>query len=276
MSFIKDIFDIGKELISGNQDRQQQKEQNRLNAELNASNEALQREFAQQGIRWKVADAEAAGIHPLAALGAQTFGFAPHQVGESALPPAVNFRNMGQNLSRSWGATRTAEERMAERLRLENMQLQNDMLREDLRSRVNDATNPGFPDAFNSDGQVDGRVVEVSNRIPSRARGAPHQEAGYRPDVSFTATPYGAAPMIPQGISESLEDDFIGKLAWRIRNNLYPNLGVKSGAPSKKDLPSWADDWSWSKVHQTWRPIKRKEMSGRWRYSTPGLRSQFD
>ena len=32
----------------------------------------MQKEFAQNGIRWKVADAKAAGIHPLAALGAQT------------------------------------------------------------------------------------------------------------------------------------------------------------------------------------------------------------
>ena len=32
-------------------------------------NEALQREFAQNGIRWRAADARAAGLHPLAALG---------------------------------------------------------------------------------------------------------------------------------------------------------------------------------------------------------------
>ena len=41
----------------------------------------LQREFAQNGIRWKVADAEAAGIHPLAALGAQTTPYQPVSIG---------------------------------------------------------------------------------------------------------------------------------------------------------------------------------------------------
>jgi hypothetical protein len=38
----------------------------------NEANIALQREFAQKSIQWKTADAKAAGLHPLAALGAQT------------------------------------------------------------------------------------------------------------------------------------------------------------------------------------------------------------
>ena len=38
----------------------------------NDNNAALQREFAQHGIRWKVADAKAAGLHPLYAIGAVT------------------------------------------------------------------------------------------------------------------------------------------------------------------------------------------------------------
>lgn len=39
-------------------------------ARANEQNAALQREFAQYGIRWKVADAKAAGLHPLYAIGA--------------------------------------------------------------------------------------------------------------------------------------------------------------------------------------------------------------
>lgn len=41
------------------------------------ANYAAQKEFAQNGIRWKVADAKAAGIHPLAALGANNASFSP-------------------------------------------------------------------------------------------------------------------------------------------------------------------------------------------------------
>jgi hypothetical protein len=44
-------------------------------------NADLQREFAQHGISWKVADAARAGIHPLAALGVQTHSASPVHVG---------------------------------------------------------------------------------------------------------------------------------------------------------------------------------------------------
>ena len=36
-----------------------------------------QKQFAQHGIRWKVEDAKAAGLHPLYALGANTHSFTP-------------------------------------------------------------------------------------------------------------------------------------------------------------------------------------------------------
>lgn len=38
---------------------------------------ALQREFAQKGIQWRVADAKKAGIHPLAALGSPGASYTP-------------------------------------------------------------------------------------------------------------------------------------------------------------------------------------------------------
>jgi len=47
----------------------------------NAKNAALQREFAQNTIQWRVKDAQAAGISPLAALGASTTSAAPSYVG---------------------------------------------------------------------------------------------------------------------------------------------------------------------------------------------------
>jgi hypothetical protein len=45
----------------------------------NAANYEQQKEFAQNGISWKVADAKRAGIHPLAALGASTTPYTPFQ-----------------------------------------------------------------------------------------------------------------------------------------------------------------------------------------------------
>lgn len=54
--------------------RERNENQLRSNMEYNA---ALQREFAQHGIQWKVADAQAAGVHPLYALGGGTPSFSP-------------------------------------------------------------------------------------------------------------------------------------------------------------------------------------------------------
>lgn len=44
---------------------------------LNKKNIKLQKKFAQQGVRWRVADAKAAGIHPLAALGLTGSSYSP-------------------------------------------------------------------------------------------------------------------------------------------------------------------------------------------------------
>lgn len=61
---------------------------NRNARKQQARNEALQREFAQQGIRWKVADAKAAGLHPLYAIGASGASFSPTTYND-AMGPAV-------------------------------------------------------------------------------------------------------------------------------------------------------------------------------------------
>lgn len=101
-------------------------------------NMAQQREFAQQGIRWKVDDAKAAGLHPLAALGAQTTSYSPVSVGDLALP-RTNFGDMGQDIGRAISAGSTANERdsrmgqavtkVAQTFQLEKMNLENELLK---------------------------------------------------------------------------------------------------------------------------------------------------
>lgn len=76
----------------------------------NAANIQLQKDFAQKGIQWKVADARKAGVHPLAALGASTVGFSPSVVGSSALGDAVS--NMGQDIGRAVDAAATRPTRL--------------------------------------------------------------------------------------------------------------------------------------------------------------------
>lgn len=148
------------------------------NASKNASkrNAAMQREFAQQGIRWKVADAKAAGIHPLYALGASTTSFSPSYVGADYSGLGRGLGEMGQDISRAVNATRTEDERreaeasafmlnavrnsdsrvaLAEEkvkqdrawaLRMQNAELQNTLLASQI-MRINHAPNPSFPSA---------------------------------------------------------------------------------------------------------------------------------
>ena len=78
---------------------------NRAAKKAAAQQAALQKEFAQNGIRWKVADAKAAGLHPLSALGAQTISYQPVSVGQDFSA----FGQMGQDVSRAMMATADAK-----------------------------------------------------------------------------------------------------------------------------------------------------------------------
>lgn len=99
-------------LIGGNQAKQNAQQMAQMNYEA-------QKEFAQNGIRWKVADAKAAGIHPLYALGASTSSFSPvaGYGGDNGISDAFN--SFGQGISRAAQAKMTKEEREREDARQE-------------------------------------------------------------------------------------------------------------------------------------------------------------
>lgn len=150
------LISAGANIIGGLLGRQGAKEQNEIALQQAARNEALQREFAQNGIRWKVDDAKRAGIHPLYALGASTTSFSPVSVGATneMAPLADMSRNLGQDLSRAANATRTAPERVAATkltaLQLEGAQLDNDLKRTQIASsiqRLKQQSNPPLPEA---------------------------------------------------------------------------------------------------------------------------------
>lgn len=140
---IGDLISGGMKLLGGWMEGNRQDE----NA---ARNIQLQKDFAQQGIRWKVEDAKAAGIHPLYALGANTTSFAPVSVGSSSLGSGL--ASMGQDVGRAISATSTAPERasamstMAQKLQLDNMSLQNQLLASKL-AQQRASVNPPLPGA---------------------------------------------------------------------------------------------------------------------------------
>lgn len=107
-----------------------------------------QKEFAQSGIQWKVKDAEAAGIHPLYALGAQTTSYQPTSVGG---PDWSFVSQAGQNIGRAIDSTRSnpakqdAISRTASAIQLEGLQLDNDIKRATLASAIATANPFGRP-----------------------------------------------------------------------------------------------------------------------------------
>lgn len=119
--------------------------------EIAAQQMAAQREFAQHGVRWKVADAQAAGIHPLAALGAQTHSFAPISVGGTT----PDLSGVGQDIGRAISAMKGLDEKSQEiaekasRLSLEKGALENDLLRSQIRRLNSAGTGPGMPSQGN-------------------------------------------------------------------------------------------------------------------------------
>lgn len=156
-------------VVGGMFSRDAQRDANAANAAAAQQNIKLQKQFAQEGIRWKVEDARAAGIHPLYALGASTNSFAPVSVGavpESGLGAGI--ANAGQDLSRAINATRTGPERIEasaiSKLQMEGLALDNDIKRATYASavqRLQQNQNPPIP-------SVGGFEVPEANKAEER------------------------------------------------------------------------------------------------------------
>lgn len=107
---------------------------NKANKAMAAQQEALQREFAQQGIRWKVADAKAAGLHPLYAIGAQGAQYSPVSYSDS-MGPAI--AQAGQQISSAAG--QYIDHKNQQRIASEQRQLAQDQIilgQQRLRSQI--------------------------------------------------------------------------------------------------------------------------------------------
>lgn len=95
MDFIGPAISAAGSLLGGVLSRKGQGDANDQNAQL-------QREFAQNGIRWKVEDAKAAGLHPLYAIGGAGATFTPSaqnvmsDMGQSVARAASAFSSVGE------------------------------------------------------------------------------------------------------------------------------------------------------------------------------------
>lgn len=152
---------VQAQLLINQQNREQAERLNALALADKERDRELQREFAQSGIKWRVDDALAAGVHPLFALGGSGASYAPSSVAFASAPGAApqvkadaslpaSLSNMGQDLSRAFNATRTAVQRdlafssTVQGLQLSNFQLQNELLSAQI-AKLRASTNPPMP-----------------------------------------------------------------------------------------------------------------------------------
>lgn len=115
-----------KRMREGNEFNAAEAAKNRtFQADQAAIDRSMQREFAENGIRMRVTDAVAAGLHPLVGAGVNPVSYNPIGVGgDSASSVGYSPSHMGQDVSRAIQATRTATERAEDMLRLKLLESQ--------------------------------------------------------------------------------------------------------------------------------------------------------
>lgn len=113
-----DVLGIGASLLGGLLGNESREDTNAANLafsrEQQAQNIELQKEFAQKGIQWRVADAKAAGVHPMYALGGSGAAFSPNPVVmpfEAGGDLGRSLQEVGQDISRSVSARESDEQR---------------------------------------------------------------------------------------------------------------------------------------------------------------------
>lgn len=198
------LLGAGASLLGGVLGNRSQEKANRANAAAEAAaaqrNYEQQKEFAQSGIQWKVKDAEAAGVHPLFALGANTTSFSPSSVGSTATASNFDFLGQaGQNLGRAIDSTRstpaTALALQASKIQLEGLQLDNDIKRTQLMSALR--TNgigahpalPGLADVYPLPGQGNSGII---SSVPPGHEARPPQYTD--PDLALEGFHWKRAP----------------------------------------------------------------------------------
>lgn len=140
MAILESLIGAGSSLLGGllSGDRQDKNAQAQLQA---------QREFAQNGIQWKVNDAKAAGISPYYALGASTASYSPVSIGEGGIGKGLS--DASQDLGRAAAASMTKEDRddvakKAASLDLTNKDLQNELLKTQI-AKMRGQIGPAMP-----------------------------------------------------------------------------------------------------------------------------------
>lgn len=172
------------------------------------NNYYMQKEFAKNGITWRIEDAARHGISPLAALGANSVSASPISVMRqgprddrpSWLQDLVS--SMGQNISRAVTSMSTPEERAFQVQQIRGQALQNDLL----------------------DIQLQNAKLDLM--IKGRGPGLPST-------VQYMRTPQGTVTTVPSDdFSKATAGNLFSGADWYIRNKFVPALTFGAGQES--------------------------------------------
>lgn len=243
-NFLDPTLSAAKNVLFKDNDTINAHRQVNFQREMFDKNVALQKEFAQHGIRWKIEDAARAGIHPVVAMGGQGQSFSPVSVGGVSFGDGDgigrSLMDMGQNISRSVRATATETQRQElqmNELRLEHMKLQNELL---------------------------GSRIAAINQQSSQVGPAQPEESTIQPEITYHKTKGGGiAPAPSEAFADRAEDQFIPQLAWAMRNMVLPEAPNRSTPPGtqwfyhpfraewkasrKEDNPLWLNIYNWTR-----------------------------
>lgn len=190
--------------------------------QANAQNYAMQKEFAQHGIRWRVEDALAAGLHPLAAIGGSGASASPSfMVGDSSIQ---DFGSQGQSLGAAINYLSGQDsgsdsfQRQMNKLALESAKLQLESLKLDVAAK--------------------GGLVQPQPLKPTHTGGNPGITVGELPEVTWARTGYGGRVPVPsKDVKESIEDQIIQEIGWSLRNNILPPGGIAGSTGDEMWIP---------------------------------------
>lgn len=237
-------------------------------ADAQAHSDAYQREYAQNAIQWRVADAKKAGLHPLAALGAAGASYTPTSLsGGSDSGWGDTYSAMGQDIGRAIASKQTDTERRLSALQL--MSLEKDIQGKELdnqmrASQLAKMTSPSVPPPapgpkYSIPGQSSSDLV--LEKPAERTRNAPgnrSQEAGSVTSYGFADTPNGGLQIVPsKDMKERIEDQLIQELGWSIKNQFVPMVnGPPPPDPKQYPLPKGMR-WQWDPWEQEFQPTSK-------------------
>lgn len=186
-------------------------------AALNDQNYEAQKEFAQHGIRWKVEDAKAAGIHPLYALGSATNPFSASYASSSAPQSDVSqWANLGSNIGRAVAAKQTNMERLQERLletQIEGQEIDN-------MARAS---------------EVARRTAQLPPALPSLGVGDTSEQ--FKQQVQLTGDLYNR-PMSNPELSEA-RDNLPSEVARQLLEDVLINPAILTGRYLRNEYDAW-------------------------------------